>query len=109
MEVVDQNATLLQEIPLFSSQEPVNNILLHKVDAAVVNSSGHTTSDLLLRDSDGFLCVQGRALVGSPLSLAHVQAEGCGLYPNCEVCARVRHLGCVWNTQEDACRYTDAK
>lgn len=31
MAVVGQNTTLLQEIPLFSSQEPVNNILLHQV------------------------------------------------------------------------------
>ncbi|KAG8006248.1 Semaphorin-4F, partial [Nibea albiflora] len=75
--VVGHNATLLQEIPLFSSQEPVNNILLH----------------------------QGRALVGSPLSLARVQAEGCALYPSCEVCARARGLGCVW-TAEEACRPT---
>lgn len=30
--VVGQNATLLQEIPLFTSQEPVNNILLHQVE-----------------------------------------------------------------------------
>lgn len=29
--VVGQNATLLQEVPLFSSLEPVNNILLHQV------------------------------------------------------------------------------
>lgn len=27
-----QNATLLQEIPLFTSLEPVNNILLHQVN-----------------------------------------------------------------------------
>lgn len=32
MAVVDQNTTLLQEIPLFSSQEPINNILLHQVE-----------------------------------------------------------------------------
>lgn len=31
VEVVGQNATLLQEIPLFTSHEPINNILLHKV------------------------------------------------------------------------------
>uniref|UniRef100_A0A3Q4GTG9 Sema domain-containing protein n=1 Tax=Neolamprologus brichardi TaxID=32507 RepID=A0A3Q4GTG9_NEOBR len=30
--VVGQNVTLLQETPLFTSQEPVNNILLHKVE-----------------------------------------------------------------------------
>ncbi|XP_036969117.1 semaphorin-4F [Acanthopagrus latus] len=79
--VVGQNATLLQEIPLFTSQEPVNNILLH----------------------------QGRALVGSPLSLARVQAEGCALYPSCEVCARARGLGCVWSAAETACRHTAAE
>nr|XP_046236279.1 semaphorin-4F [Scatophagus argus]XP_046236280.1 semaphorin-4F [Scatophagus argus]XP_046236281.1 semaphorin-4F [Scatophagus argus] len=74
--VVGQNATLLQEIPLFTSQEPVNNILLY----------------------------QGGALVGSPLSLARVHAEGCDLYTSCEVCARARGLGCMWNTDEKACR-----
>ncbi|XP_028285383.1 semaphorin-4F isoform X2 [Parambassis ranga] len=79
--VVSQNATLLQEIPLFKPQEPVNNILLHK----------------------------GRALVGSPLSLARVQAEGCDLYPSCEVCARARGLGCVWSTKEEACRLSTAE
>ncbi|XP_045921322.1 semaphorin-4F [Micropterus dolomieu] len=76
--VVGQNATLLQEIPLFTLQEPVNNILLH----------------------------QGWALVGSPLSLARVQAEGCGLYTSCEVCAKARGLGCVWNAAEEACGST---
>ncbi|XP_008290286.1 semaphorin-4F [Stegastes partitus] len=79
--VVGQNATLLQEIPLFTSQEPINNILLH----------------------------QGRALVGSPLSLARVQAEGCALYMGCEVCARARGLGCEWSTEEKACRSTTAE
>ncbi|XP_034413533.1 semaphorin-4F [Cyclopterus lumpus] len=79
--VVGQNATLLQELSLFTSQEPVNNILLH----------------------------QGRALVGSPLSLARVQAEGCALYPSCAVCARARGLGCVWSTEEEACRPTTAE
>uniref|UniRef100_UPI0009B3215B semaphorin-4F-like n=1 Tax=Monopterus albus TaxID=43700 RepID=UPI0009B3215B len=74
VEVVGQNATLLQEIPLFSSQEPINNILLS----------------------------QGQALVGSPLSLARVQAEGCALYPSCEACAR--GLGCWWKAEENACR-----
>ncbi|XP_041634663.1 semaphorin-4F [Cheilinus undulatus] len=78
--VVGQNTTLLQEIALFTSQEPVNNILMH----------------------------QGRALVGSPLSLARVQAEGCGLYPSCQVCARARGLGCVWSLAEGACRLTKA-
>uniref|UniRef100_A0A8D3DJZ9 Ssemaphorin 4F n=1 Tax=Scophthalmus maximus TaxID=52904 RepID=A0A8D3DJZ9_SCOMX len=81
VEVVGQNATLLQEIPLFTSHEPINNILLHK----------------------------GQALVGSPLSLARIQAEGCALYPNCEVCAGARGLGCVWSTKEEACRGTAAK
>ncbi|GAA6228238.1 semaphorin-4F-like isoform X1 [Lates japonicus] len=81
VEVVGQNSTLLQEIPLFTSLEPINNILLHK----------------------------GQALVGSPLSLARVQAEGCALYPNCEVCARARGLGCVWNKDEEACRSTTVK
>lgn len=32
MAVVDQNTTLLQEIPLFPSQEPINNIVLHQVE-----------------------------------------------------------------------------
>ncbi|CAB1456922.1 unnamed protein product [Pleuronectes platessa] len=81
VEVVGQNTTHLQEIPLFASNEPVNNILLHK----------------------------GQALVGSPLSLARVQAEGCALYPNCELCARARGLGCVWSEKEAACRSTAAK
>ncbi|KAM6909296.1 semaphorin-4F [Xenentodon cancila] len=76
--VVGQNATLLQEIPLFTSQEPVNNILLH----------------------------QGQALVGSPLSVARIQAEGCALYSSCVVCARARGLGCVWNTTHEDCRLT---
>lgn len=79
--VVGHNATLLQELTLFTSQEPVNNILLH----------------------------QGRALVGSPLSLARVQAEGCALYPSCGVCARARGLGCVWSTEEEACRPSTAE
>ncbi|MED6279840.1 hypothetical protein CHARACLAT_004827 [Characodon lateralis] len=78
--VAGQNATLLQEIPLFSSQEPVNNILLH----------------------------QGRALVGSPLSVARVQAEGCALYSSCEVCARARGVGCEWSTEDQTCRFTEA-
>ncbi|XP_062311443.1 semaphorin-4F [Osmerus eperlanus] len=73
--VVGQNTTLLQEIPLFSAQEPVNNMLLHK----------------------------GDVLVGTPLSLARVGAEGCRLYPSCEVCARARSLGCVWRSKEMAC------
>ncbi|XP_068186536.1 semaphorin-4F-like [Antennarius striatus] len=79
--IANHNATLLQEIPLFSSQEPVNNILLY----------------------------QDWALVGSPMSLARVQAKGCSLYPSCEVCARARGLGCVWSTMEGACRATTAE
>lgn len=31
MAVVGRNATLLQEVPLFTSLEPVNNIMLHQV------------------------------------------------------------------------------
>ncbi|KAK6323479.1 hypothetical protein J4Q44_G00058180 [Coregonus suidteri] len=73
--VVGQNTTLLQEISLFTAQEPVNNILLHK----------------------------GQALVGTQLSLARVGAEGCSLYSSCEECARARPLGCVWRVKEGAC------
>ncbi|XP_028987501.1 semaphorin-4F [Betta splendens] len=78
VEVVGQNTTLLREMPLFSSQEPINNIFLHK----------------------------GQALVGSPLSLARIRAEGCSLYPDCEACARARGLGCVWDPDQEACRTT---
>lgn len=67
--VVGQNATLLQEIPLFSPEEPVNNILLH----------------------------QGRAVVGSPRSVALLEAEGCALFRSCKECARARGLGCEWS------------
>ncbi|KAG7496867.1 semaphorin-4F-like [Solea senegalensis] len=81
VEVVGQNATVLREIPLFTLHEPVNNILLHK----------------------------GQALVGSPLSLARVQAEGCALYLNCELCARARGLGCEWSREDEACRETATK
>ncbi|XP_036452121.1 semaphorin-4F isoform X2 [Colossoma macropomum] len=73
--VVGQNATLLQELPLFHATEPINNILLHKDEA----------------------------LVGSPLSLAKLPAEGCSLYTTCEVCAQARTLGCVWRQKEGAC------
>ncbi|KAG9330233.1 hypothetical protein JZ751_026027 [Albula glossodonta] len=76
--VLGQNATLLQEIPLFTAQEPVNNILLY----------------------------QDQALVGSPLSLVRVIAEGCGVYPSCEECAPARALGCVWSPKEMACTPT---
>ena len=41
MAVVGQNATLLQEIPLFTSQEPVNNILLHQVEHLQINSHSY--------------------------------------------------------------------
>ncbi|KAL0969938.1 hypothetical protein UPYG_G00234810 [Umbra pygmaea] len=71
--VVGQNTTLLHEMALFPTQEPVNNILLYK----------------------------GQALVGSPLYLARVGAEGCSLYSSCEVCALARPLGCVW--KDNAC------
>ncbi|KAI4871996.1 hypothetical protein NFI96_018498, partial [Prochilodus magdalenae] len=73
--VVGQNATLLQELPLFPATEPVNSILLHKDEA----------------------------LVGSPHSLAKLRAEGCSLYTTCDVCARARMLGCVWRQKEGAC------
>ncbi|CAB1351368.1 unnamed protein product, partial [Coregonus sp. 'balchen'] len=80
--VVGQNTTLLQEISLFTAQEPVNNILLHK----------------------------GQALVGTQLSLARVGAEGCSLYSSCEECARARPLGCVWRGEEveDALRLCES-
>lgn len=71
--VVAQNATLLQEIPLFSSQEPINNILLH----------------------------QGRVVVGSPRSVALLPSEGCSLFRSCKECARARGLDCVWS--ENSC------
>ncbi|XP_015251946.1 PREDICTED: semaphorin-4F-like isoform X1 [Cyprinodon variegatus] len=77
--VAGQNATLLQEIPLFSSEEPVNNILLY----------------------------QGQALVGSSLSVARVQAEGCALYSSCEICARARGVGCEWSEEDQTCSFTD--
>ncbi|XP_028855040.1 semaphorin-4F [Denticeps clupeoides] len=73
--VVGQNVTLLQETPLFKAQEPINSIILFK-DAA---------------------------LVGSPSSLTHQVVEGCSHYPSCEVCARARSLGCIWNAKENAC------
>ncbi|XP_023202646.1 semaphorin-4F isoform X1 [Xiphophorus maculatus] len=76
--VANQNATLLQEIPLFSPQEPVNNIIMH----------------------------QGQALVGSPQSVAKVQTEGCALYSSCEVCARARGVGCEWSAEDKTCRFT---
>ncbi|KAM9826990.1 semaphorin-4F [Neosynchiropus ocellatus] len=69
--VVGQNTTLLQEIPLFSAQEPVNNILLYQ---------------------DG-------AVVGSPQSLAQVPAVGCEMFTSCKVCAQARGLGCVWSSK----------
>lgn len=110
--VVGQNATLLQEIPLFTSQEPVNNIMLHQVNnmpffihtnTCCTNAHTHSAYKYITP------CLQGQALVGSPMSLARVQAEGCALYPSCEVCARARGLGCMWSTKEDACRPTTAE
>lgn len=78
--VVSQNATLLQEIPLFNSQEPLNNIILHK----------------------------DRALVGSPRSLALLPAEGCGLFSSCKECARARGLNCEWSSAENTCAPTSS-
>ncbi|XP_077085699.1 semaphorin-4F isoform X1 [Siphateles boraxobius] len=78
--VVGPNATLIEEVTLFSFQEPVNNILLYKDEA----------------------------LVGSPLSLVKVPIVGCSLYSNCEVCARARGLGCVWRNKEGACAMAKA-
>lgn len=79
--VVAQNATLLQEIPLFCSQEPLNNIILH----------------------------QGRALVGSPSSLALLPSEGCALFRSCKECARARGLDCVWSPAENSCAPTSSQ
>ncbi|KAJ0006381.1 hypothetical protein NQD34_013654 [Periophthalmus magnuspinnatus] len=73
--VVAQNATLLQEIPLFNPSEPLNNILLHK----------------------------DRVVVGGPYSVALLRSEGCGLYHNCQECARARGLGCEWSASESTC------
>ncbi|XP_052416905.1 semaphorin-4F isoform X2 [Carassius gibelio] len=73
--VVGPNATLIEEVPLFSAQEPVNNILLYKDEA----------------------------LVGTPLSLVKLPIVGCSLYSTCEVCARARSLGCVWRHKEGNC------
>ncbi|XP_056604053.1 semaphorin-4F isoform X1 [Triplophysa dalaica] len=73
--VVGPNATLIEEVPLFSVQEPVNNILL----------------------------LENEALVGSPLSLVKLPIGGCSMYTPCEVCARARVLGCVWRHKEQAC------
>lgn len=81
MAVVDQNATLLQEIPLFSSQEPLNNILLYT----------------------------DRTLVGSPRSLALLPAEGCALFSTCEECARARGLDCEWNSGRSTCDPTRSR
>ncbi|XP_061109139.1 semaphorin-4F [Conger conger] len=73
--VVGQNATLLQELPLFTAQEPITNILLH----------------------------QAQALVGTPLSLVRVGVGGCGVYLSCEECGRARSLGCIWSLKLGAC------
>ncbi|XP_061768500.1 semaphorin-4F isoform X1 [Nerophis ophidion] len=70
-----ENATLLREIPLFDTKEPVNNIFLH----------------------------QGWALVGSPRSFARIQSEECMLYLSCKLCARVRQLGCQWDASKGSC------
>lgn len=78
--VVGQNATLLQEVPLFGSEEPLNNILLH----------------------------QGRALVGSPRSLALLPSEGCALFRSCRECARARGLDCVWSPADHSCAPTSS-
>ncbi|XP_051923042.1 semaphorin-4F [Hippocampus zosterae] len=73
--VIGENATLIREVPLFETTEPVNNILLH----------------------------QGWALVSSPLSLARIQSEECTLYLSCKLCARFRELGCEWDSSEERC------
>ncbi|CAB1327031.1 unnamed protein product, partial [Coregonus sp. 'balchen'] len=54
--IVGRTATLLQEIPLTTSVQPVNNILIH----------------------------QGHVVVGSPSSLSRVPVEGCRVYPSCQ-------------------------
>ncbi|KAK2914179.1 hypothetical protein QQF64_029940 [Cirrhinus molitorella] len=59
--VVGPNANLIEEVPLFSAQEPVNNILLYKDEA----------------------------LVGTPFSLVKLPVVNCSLYSTCEVCARL--------------------
>uniref|UniRef100_A0AAV2KPH2 Semaphorin 4F C-terminal domain-containing protein n=1 Tax=Knipowitschia caucasica TaxID=637954 RepID=A0AAV2KPH2_KNICA len=76
--VVSQNATLLQEIPLFSPPEPLTNLLLY----------------------------QGRVLVGGSRSLALVPAQGCSLFHSCQVCARARGLGCEWISSQSSCMST---
>ncbi|KAK6324608.1 hypothetical protein J4Q44_G00039500 [Coregonus suidteri] len=73
--IVGRTATLLQEIPLTTSVQPVNNILIH----------------------------QGHVVVGSPSSLSRVPVEGCRVYPSCQVCARAAGLGCVWDIKKRAC------
>uniref|UniRef100_A0A4W5MVF2 Sema domain-containing protein n=1 Tax=Hucho hucho TaxID=62062 RepID=A0A4W5MVF2_9TELE len=73
--VVGRTATLLQEIPLITSVEPVNNILIH----------------------------QGHVVVSSPSSLSRMPVEGCRVYSSCQVCARAAGLGCVWDVNKKAC------
>ncbi|XP_067106605.1 semaphorin-4F-like isoform X1 [Osmerus mordax] len=73
--VVGGTATLLQEIPVTTSVEPVNNILVH----------------------------QGGVLVGSASSLRAVQADGCRSFSSCEVCAAARGLGCGWSSTTRVC------
>lgn len=68
VEVVNQNTTLLQEIPLFSPQEPINNILLHKVKDMNLYTHTHT-SVLLLGDSLIVLCVSRARLWWAALCL----------------------------------------
>ncbi|XP_046900558.1 semaphorin-4F isoform X2 [Hypomesus transpacificus] len=73
--VVGGTATLLQEIPVTTSVEPVNNILVH----------------------------QGGVLVGSASSLRAVQVDGCRSFSSCEVCAAARGLDCGWNSTTRVC------
>ncbi|XP_076843409.1 LOW QUALITY PROTEIN: semaphorin-4F [Brachyhypopomus gauderio] len=73
--IVGQNATLLEERPVFPASEPVNNILLYK----------------------------GDVLVGSPRTLHLLAADGCSPYSTCEVCERARVLGCAWRPKMNAC------
>ncbi|XP_048041917.1 semaphorin-4F [Megalobrama amblycephala] len=73
--VVGPNATLIEEIPLFSAQEPVNNILLYK----------------------------NETLVGSPRSLKKLLTVNCPRYSTCEMCARARGLGCIWSHENKTC------
>lgn len=73
--VVGGVATLLQEISVTTSVEPVENILV----------------------------VQGGVLVGGASSLRVVQVERCGRYSSCEVCVGARGLGCTWDSNNTVC------